>query len=572
MKNLSLISRRLFSSVRSFACEHRAFLGILAATTVLYFFIISRISVAGDASHYAFRALGWLDWFTGQEGPAKIVGHHEWWMDLSFQDHPPAVFFIQHWFLKILGESSFVALLPSAVAGICTLIIMYWSISRLQSAQAALWATLLLATDTYAVHMFTDGFHEGVESVFIVASFFLLLFYIERKNVWYLYTSACALGLSILSKYTAVFGAAGFGVVLLSDAGLQISFKRIFGQKRQLFFVLLLLTITLSPVIIYNLELFRAANQFDSAFASMIGAQNVFGTKPSLNVPGNIISTIYTQIISDFPLYAFAAFTAFLWLLLKYLREETTTFERGLFFYSAFLFLMFAFMGGAERHQPIFQPFLAMCLAVGITDMRQRFGSKVIDAALLVFFVLGLAYCLNTHVFPNPIGWHKVTYSEQRGHDFGLNELDRHIRNIAGPLPALERPQTISEIFALGLPTIAPSDAQKIIIFDARFEFFALWWQLERYTMYHQVSLYPTSAPISGRLLGGGSFDRSVLPRPDTPVYYIYVTNKKFMDPHVARASWPDMLSQLLDMNNFPYESIHDLNGVPMFRIYKLNP
>lgn len=493
-------------------------------------------------------------------------------MSLSFQDHPPAVFFIQHWFFRIFGETAFVALLPSAVAGICSLALIYWGISQLFSKEAALWAALLLAADAFATHMFTNGFHEGVESVFIVASFISLLFYFQRKKSLYLYLGACALGLSIISKYTAIFAAAGFGVMLLSDGGLKMSLQRIFQQKWRILFAVLLILFTLSPALIYNFELFRTTHLFDSAFASMVGAQSVFDTKTSFDLPGNMISTLVVLINCDFPPFVVAACAAFVWLFVKYLRKETTAFERGLFIYTSFLFFMFACMGGSNRHEPIFQPFLAMTLAVGITDIRRRFDSRIVDLAVSIFFLLGLAFSLNTHLLPQPLGVSGMAYSEQRGHDFGLNELDARIRDIVGPLPALETPETISDIYKLGLPTMVPPTAKAVIIFDARFEFFALWWQLERYALYHHVSLYPTSAPVSIRMLGGGWFDRSVLPSPQTPVYYIYVVNRKFMDPHVAQAPWPDVLSQLLDENHFPYETIDDLSGEPMFRIYKLNP
>lgn len=552
--------------------QHGFFLSILFATSLLYCFIISRVSLEGDASHYAFRALGWLDWFTGQEGPLKFVGHHEWWMDLSFQDHPPAAFFIQHYFLKLFGETTFVALLPSAIAGLLTLSVTYWGVLRLASKETALWAVILLASDALATRMFTSGFHEGVTSLFIVSSFFLLLMYLETEKLQYLLTGAVMLGFSLLSKYTALFGVAGFFSSLVSGTHLTFRPQRIREQLWNIVVSVFLCTLVLTPALVYNYMLFKSAHIFDTSLAMILGTDNVFHGHATLNVPANLYATIQSLMTVDNAVFIVASLCAYIWLIAKSALEKTSIFERGLLIYTSFLFLMFAFMGNATRYIPIFIPFFALLSATGLTQLKQRFPRRFVYFVSIILIACAVGYSINTHVVPRPIGLTGITFSEERGHDFGLNKLDAYLRTIIGPIPKLEKPKTIQEIFSRGLPAESPPDAKVIIIFDDRFSFFGMWWYIERYTLYHRVSLYPASSGLGQKLLGGSSFNRAALPSQDTPVYYIEVLSKGFMNPHQIGNPWPQFLSHLFQTSPLPYVAIADEKGEPMFRVYKVNP
>jgi hypothetical protein len=290
-----------------------------------------------------------------------------------------------------------------------------------------------------------------------------------------------------------------------------------------------------------------------------------------LNLPKNLVDTIKILATEDNPLFVIAALCVFAWLCIKCRREKTSTFERGLLIYTAMLFLMFAFMGGSDRYEPIFLPFLAMCLAVGIVDLQKISSGKFVHWSLIVFALAALCYCFNTHLNPQPLGWVGVTYSEAHGHDYGLNELDAYLRQILGPLPPLERPQTLEDLVNIGEPLTVPRDANKIIIFDAKFHWFATWWYLERLTVYHRAPIYSTSAPASQKILVNFSLNRAALPTPLTPVYFIYVVSPSFKDPQVANAKWPDILVRHLDAEHVPYVTIYSDEGEAMFRVYNFD-
>src|SRR5262249_14847580 len=147
--------------------------------------------------------------------------------------------------------------------------------------------------------------------------------------------------LAVIAKYTAIFATAGFFILLVFRADFSLPFKHIWSDKWKYALAFCLFALVLTPVIIYNIELYRTTHLFDSTFASMIGADNVFKTKPTFNLPHNVASTVYGLVTSDFAPFVILSIFAFLWLCIKALRDKTTVFERSLLLYTALLFAMF---------------------------------------------------------------------------------------------------------------------------------------------------------------------------------------------------------------------------------------
>ena len=112
---------------------------IILLAAVLRLYGLGRGDAMGDEVLYSFRAIGPMDfdvaaqqttpweWFDSsvdsinpsqanlkQSSPGQIP----WWAKISFHDHPPLVFWVQHVFIKIFGENKFAFLLPSALFGI----------------------------------------------------------------------------------------------------------------------------------------------------------------------------------------------------------------------------------------------------------------------------------------------------------------------------------------------------------------------------------------------------------------------------------------------------------------------
>jgi len=77
---------------------------IIFLAAVLRLWGIGAGDPVGDEVLYAFRAVGLLDYDVAEFQTTPLQwfdGNIPWWTKLSFHDHPPLVFLIQHFFIKI---------------------------------------------------------------------------------------------------------------------------------------------------------------------------------------------------------------------------------------------------------------------------------------------------------------------------------------------------------------------------------------------------------------------------------------------------------------------------------------
>src|SRR3989344_6326898 len=121
--------------------------GLLLVSAIFYFWRLSLSDIVTDESSYATRAIGMVDFDFGIEQPTpwqwveKIPG----WMRLSFHDHPPLVFLLQHWSMMLFGQTPFAIRLPSVLAGFASVFFVWliarrWFDDRVALAAAALFA------------------------------------------------------------------------------------------------------------------------------------------------------------------------------------------------------------------------------------------------------------------------------------------------------------------------------------------------------------------------------------------------------------------------------------------------
>ena len=101
---------------------------ILVIAAILRLWGLNRGDTMSDEVFYAFRAIGPMDFDHAEFQTTPL----EWfdpqipaWTKLSFHDHPPLVFWVQHFFIKIFGENNFAFRLPSALLGIASVWLVY---------------------------------------------------------------------------------------------------------------------------------------------------------------------------------------------------------------------------------------------------------------------------------------------------------------------------------------------------------------------------------------------------------------------------------------------------------------
>src|SRR3989344_9517568 len=130
---------------------------ILFAIVLLGFFIrvwnVGSAEVFHDEGFYAFRSIGYVDYLYNDDQSTPI----QWfknspslpsWTKISFHDHPPLFFVIQHVFFSLFGVSLFMARLPSLIAGIVAIIMMFVLAKKLfQNDVVALFSSLALAVN-----------------------------------------------------------------------------------------------------------------------------------------------------------------------------------------------------------------------------------------------------------------------------------------------------------------------------------------------------------------------------------------------------------------------------------------
>ena len=144
---------------------------ILIVAGIMRLWALGQGDPMGDEVLYAFRAVGMLDFDEANEQPTPLewfdpLVHSSgrvpevyaigtgvpWWTKLSFHDHPPLVFLIQHVFMRIFGESAFVFRLPSALLGIVSVYLLFLIGKTLFSEKVGLLAAALSAVNTH--HLF----------------------------------------------------------------------------------------------------------------------------------------------------------------------------------------------------------------------------------------------------------------------------------------------------------------------------------------------------------------------------------------------------------------------------------
>src|SRR3989344_6489442 len=175
-----------------------------------------------DEGLYAFRSIGYLDYVQNidQTTPIEWFADRElpWWTNLSFHDAPPLFFLVQHIFFRIFGDSLFVARLPSLIAGMFAIWLMfligrklfsdferphqYLAVRPLSSDLTGLLAALFLSINHIHIWISRTSIMESLLLTLMLANIYFFLRFVEDKKWWFLF--GLTMGLSFLTKYTAV--------------------------------------------------------------------------------------------------------------------------------------------------------------------------------------------------------------------------------------------------------------------------------------------------------------------------------------------------------------------------------
>lgn len=462
-------------------------ISILVLAAILRFYKYDFADVISDEVFYAYRSIGLVDTLDSRNQPTPF----EWsepsalggWAKLSFHDHPPLIFWIQHWSFKIFGVNLFGMRLPFILAGIFSVWLTYLIAKRLlQSEQAALSAAAILAVNTYHSWVSRTGLLESVVIALMLLAIWLFLRAIEKQSGFYF--AVVATGLAILAKYTAV--------ILLPVFVIYLVWKhRDLLTARRVIFSILLLLFVLSPVIIYNFKLYQTHGHFDYQVSYLL-KQDVpeWQTRPGREVGG--FAEKFSNLFSNFargygPVFSLAAAIGALFLFVKKPSESSELLALLL----GFLLLLFFVIGPEARYLPMLAPILAiLAVQAALTIIQSR---KVFLCFLAVLLALETAYNFNSYFTLKPAGKEVWTYSRLRrdSNAWGYNQLEQYLNELmAGFYPKQSLPAQFA--FARNLQEQARVRAQaegsepKAILFIADSSMYgtAKLWYLTRRALY----------------------------------------------------------------------------------------
>lgn len=500
---------------------------------------LSRGDLLNDEATYAFRAVGFLDYFRWSLQETPLVWFDPGipsWTKFSFHDHPPLVFLIQHFFILLFGENVVAFRLPSALFGAVSVLLLYFITRHLFSREAALIASALFAVNINHVFISRVGMQESYVIFFMLASIFFFLKALERDS--YFFHTGIAVGLALLAKYTAAVLFPIFGLYLL------LARPRLFLNKK-LWFGLLIALAIFSPVIIYNLELYRATGYLDFQFST------IFGPRPEAwkVAPGKEIGTFIERVRQFIPnliagnswvflLLFGSALAAFLFGAVK---NFSHTVRRHLFLISSltFIILLLLLIGPSNRFLTMLTPFIAIGVGVFIYPVRtvasrstdvgitlplspptstvdgSRWRSNVVYAcyqkffwrfpkiALVLFmpiFAFEVFYTVNNQIIYYPIGPEPWLASRIRYENYnaGNRELSAWIENeLANKVPAFVLYENYSFLRRIQEKTVTEAETEgytpypAAVILYGNFDQGERMWSFDRLMVYHGWPVIP---------------------------------------------------------------------------------
>ncbi|MBI4114853.1 MAG: glycosyltransferase family 39 protein [Candidatus Niyogibacteria bacterium] len=475
-------------ALRVFIKKHRMsvlLVLILAGGSLFRLWGLGSAELIFDEGLYAFRSIGYLDYLESpsQQTPIQWLKDSPlpFWTVLSFHDHPMLFFGIQYVFFSFFGDSLFMARLPSALAGIASLFLIFLIVrligKRLGSNKSSLAG--LIAASTMAVafsHVAVSrlSIMEGVLFFFILTNIYFFLRFEENKKYWVFF--GITLGLSLLTKYTAVFLLPVYISYLLITKSPSL-------KQKYLYLSFIVAIIVFSPAIIYNILFFNAFGHFDLQLSYLLGQETPGwqgeGGKTQDPFGGILTNLLLIYTIPFLILFLGGVITA----LIHMRRNKVLIFMLLVTF---FMTVLFVFTGSAVRFISFYIIPASFFIPFFFIALFDRFNKApaVIGSILILFFFYEIFFSVrNTFIATADYGIVKLDhYFESAFKDSRPEGLPQH------PNPHLNR-----YIQEYGSKTPGLLDPVGII-YDDRITTPARLWLFSKRQYYHGIPTVSASA------------------------------------------------------------------------------
>lgn len=171
-------------------------MGLTVAALVLYLFELGKGALPDwDAAIYA------------EVTKEMLQGHHwltPYWNHLPFFEKPPLLYWSQMATFRVFGVHEFAARLPSALAGVLTLLLVYGIVWQMAGKRAAWFAALVLLSTRYFYHWSREGTTDALLCFCIYLTVYGYVRLREGDGRWF-YVLCAGLGLGIMAKGPAEF-------------------------------------------------------------------------------------------------------------------------------------------------------------------------------------------------------------------------------------------------------------------------------------------------------------------------------------------------------------------------------
>jgi len=472
--------------------------GLLVLACALRLIALTQHDMYTDEVLYSFRAIGNMDfdeaadqttpleWF--DESRTQIPNSIPWWTHLSFHDHPPLFFWVEHFSIKAFGENPFAVRFPSVFFGILAIYAVYAIGKELNSEKLGLFAALLLAMTTNHLYISRLGLQE---SMLIALGLMGILAVLKAEHhTRQYYFVAFWFGLAFLTKYNAVLFMAIAGVILLARGVRLLPWKPLATAT-------LLFLVIISPVIVYNAMLHHAVGHFDFQFSF------IFKQHPDVwkVTPGKEIGDVFYRLQNflpnvlglNSPLFLLLAIAGVLSVFVKKNIKDSRMYIIGATLLASFYVIFL--VGVSYRFLSMLTPFLALLGGYALLFIYEKTPKAVSISIISIIVIIEICYGLNSVAVAEPYGKPIFTYAEKVHSELevtGYRELGKVLdKDLAG-----FRPSQVFEMRYWFLTAIHQQEIDKqiaknlkpkslIIAYDPNVQNLAQLWYFDRLNIYH---------------------------------------------------------------------------------------
>jgi len=513
------------------------FYGIFFFACALIFFRIGSFDSLNDGSHYSSRAASYTDYIlpNNQTTPMQWFGEAPWWGVLSFHDAPPLVFIIQHAVFRLFGENTFTMRFPFAVAGLGSIVLLFFIVRKLHGEKTALLSAGILSISTFFIWSARIAYLEGITTFFILLAMWSFLLFLEKEKYWFLF--GVSLGLAFLAKYTAFFLIPFIFLYLIFSGRRRIA-------EKQLLLSLGIAVVVFSPVIVYNILMYKTRGHFDVQFSHLFSAWMFEAAQkdwPILFTKQESSTRIFTNALAfftemkamfSFPWYVFLFASSIAGIVVAFWKKRNC--KECIFFPLAFIsiYVMFLFLPVTTRYLPIAVPILAGIAGwmLMLIFQRGKKHKKVLAVALLALMAYEALYNVNTNIVFHAYGETSAHFSAERQKSLGFNELNEYLSQTWEDNAGFRRrARRILREEDLAF-RVSDLNRNNIYLYNFDIDWFGRVWYFQRNALYHGL-MYVTDTEF-GRAIGYDTNMFLYLKNSGVKsVYYIFGEDKSVLTP-----------------------------------------